>query len=33
LRSSTHPEADGFRRFLLSREGRTIFTRFGFSRR
>ena len=33
LRSSTHPEADGFRRFLLSNEGRAIFTRYGFSRR
>lgn len=33
LRSSTHPEAEGFRRFLLSREGHAIFTRFGFSRR
>ncbi|MCW4463644.1 molybdate ABC transporter substrate-binding protein [Sphingomonas sp. BT-65] len=33
LRSSAHPEAEGFRRFLLSGEGRAIFTRFGFSRR
>lgn len=33
LRSSTHPEAEGFRRFLLSGEGRAIFSRYGFSRR
>lgn len=33
LRASTHPEAEGFRRFLLSSEGRAIFTRYGFSRR
>jgi molybdate transport system substrate-binding protein len=33
LRSSTHAEAEGFRRFLLSREGRAIFARFGFTRR
>lgn len=33
LRSSTHAEAEGFRRFLLSAEGRAIFARFGFSRR
>lgn len=33
LRASTHPEAEGFRRFLLSNEGRAIFTRYGFSRR
>ncbi|WP_375420967.1 molybdate ABC transporter substrate-binding protein [uncultured Sphingomonas sp.] len=31
--SSTNPEAAGFRRFLLSREGRAIFVRFGFSAR
>ena len=33
LRTASHPEAEGFRRFLLSNEGRAIFTRFGFSRR
>lgn len=33
LKNSTHPETEGFRRFLLSNEGRTIFTRYGFSRR
>ncbi|HSX56706.1 MAG TPA: molybdate ABC transporter substrate-binding protein [Sphingomonas sp.] len=33
LRSSTHAEAEGFRRFLISNEGRAIFTRHGFSRR
>lgn len=33
LKSSPHPEAEGFRRFLLSSEGREIFTRYGFSRR
>lgn len=33
LRTSSHPEAEGFRRFLLSDEGRAIFTRFGFARR
>lgn len=30
LRSSAHPEAEGFRRFLLSRQGRAIFARYGF---
>ena len=30
LASSTNPEAIGFRRFLLSREGKAIFVRFGF---
>ena len=30
LRQSTHRDADGFRRFLLSREGRAIFARYGF---
>lgn len=33
LRTSSHPEAEGFRRFLLSTEGRAIFARFGFARR
>lgn len=31
LRTSTSPDAEGFRRFLLSHTGRTIFMRFGFS--
>ncbi len=31
LKASTNPEAEGFRRFLLSREGRGIFVRYGFS--
>ena len=31
--ASTNPEAAGFRRFLLSREGKAIFIRFGFSAR
>jgi molybdate transport system substrate-binding protein len=31
LRKSGHPDAEGFRRFLLSREGRAILVRFGFS--
>ena len=30
LKSSASPEAEGFRRFLLSREGKAIFARFGF---
>lgn len=30
LKRSTSPEAEGFRRFLLSREGKAIFARFGF---
>lgn len=33
LRGATHPDAERFRRFLLSDEGRAIFTRYGFSRR
>ncbi|MEG3143766.1 molybdate ABC transporter substrate-binding protein [Sphingomonas sp. RT2P30] len=33
LRTSTSPEAEGFRRFLLSRAGQAIFVRFGFSAR
>ena len=33
LKSSTNREAEGFRRFLLSRSGREIFARFGFSAR
>jgi molybdate transport system substrate-binding protein len=31
LRSSTSPDAEGFRRFLLSGAGRAIFARFGFT--
>ncbi len=31
LARSSNPEAEGFRRFLLSARGRTIFARFGFS--
>ncbi|HJT41200.1 MAG TPA: molybdate ABC transporter substrate-binding protein [Sphingobium sp.] len=30
LSRSTHPEAEGFRRFLLSARGKAIFRRFGF---
>lgn len=30
LKRSTHPQAEGFRRFLLSPEGRAIFARYGF---
>ena len=30
LRASNHPDAEGFRRFLISREGRAIFARYGF---
>lgn len=33
LTGSTHSEAEGFRRFLLSHRGRAIFARFGFSAR
>ncbi|MBK6707930.1 MAG: molybdate ABC transporter substrate-binding protein [Sphingomonadales bacterium] len=33
LRTSTSPDAEGFRRFLLSREGRAIFARRGFTTR
>lgn len=31
LRASTNPEAEGFRRFILSREGKACFARRGFS--
>ena len=31
LAGSTNPDAEGFRRFLLSPRGRVIFARFGFS--
>jgi molybdate transport system substrate-binding protein len=30
LKASASPDAEGFRRFLLSREGKAIFARFGF---
>lgn len=33
LKASAKPEGEGFRRFLLSREGRAIFVRFGFTAR
>lgn len=33
LRASTNPEAEAFRRFLISREGRAIFIRRGFASR
>lgn len=33
LKASTNPDADGFRRFLLSRDGKAIFTRRGFTTR
>lgn len=31
LRTSTSPEAEGFRRFLLSAAGKAIFARYGFT--
>jgi len=31
LKASKHPDAEAFRRFLLSREGKAIFARRGFS--
>jgi molybdate transport system substrate-binding protein len=33
LAGSTNPAAEGFRRFLLSRAGKAIFRRYGFSAR
>lgn len=33
LRTSTQPDAEAFRRFLVSREGKAIFVRFGFTAR
>jgi len=33
LSASRNPEAEGFRRFLLSRAGQDILARYGFSRR
>ena len=32
LRKGRHPDAEGFRRFLLSPRGRVVLTRFGFTR-
>ncbi|MBB4610862.1 molybdate ABC transporter substrate-binding protein [Sphingomonas yabuuchiae] len=33
LKASTNPEGEGFRRFLLSGEGKAIFRRYGFTTR
>ncbi|MCT8003211.1 molybdate ABC transporter substrate-binding protein [Sphingomonas sanguinis] len=33
LKASSNPEAEGFRRFLLSANGKAIFRRYGFSTR
>jgi molybdate transport system substrate-binding protein len=33
LATSRNPEADGFRRFLTSPEGKAVFRRFGFGTR
>lgn len=33
LKASIHPDAEGFRRFLIGREGHTIFRRYGFGAR
>ena len=33
LKVSTNPEAEGFRHFLVSQEGKAIFVRYGFSAR
>jgi molybdate transport system substrate-binding protein len=33
LKTSTNPQAEAFRRFLVSREGKAIFVRYGFSAR
>ncbi|MCJ8158433.1 molybdate ABC transporter substrate-binding protein [Sphingomonas sp. LaA6.9] len=33
LAASRHPQVEGFRRFLISREGKAIFARFGFQPR
>lgn len=33
LKAATNPESEGFRRFLLSGEGKAIFRRYGFSTR
>jgi molybdate transport system substrate-binding protein len=31
LKTSTSPDAEGFRRFLISPRGKAIFARYGFS--
>ncbi|MEY4161128.1 MAG: molybdate transporter substrate-binding protein [Pseudomonadota bacterium] len=33
IATSRHPDAEGFRRFLLSAEGKALFARFGFGTR
>lgn len=33
LKAARHPEAEAFRRFLVSREGKAIFARYGFGAR
>jgi molybdate transport system substrate-binding protein len=33
LASSRHKDAEGFRRFLISAEGKAVFRRFGFGTR
>ncbi len=33
LAASTNPDAEGFRRFLVSAEGKAVFVRFGFGTR
>lgn len=33
LATSTHPDAEGFRRYLVSAEGKAVFRRFGFGTR
>ena len=33
LAASTNPEAEGFRRYLVSAEGKGIFQRYGFGTR
>ena len=33
LKASTNPEGEAFRRFLISREGKAIFVRYGFTAR
>ncbi|HXH15706.1 MAG TPA: molybdate ABC transporter substrate-binding protein [Sphingomonas sp.] len=33
LKTSTNPDAEAFRRFLVSREGKAIFVRYGFTAR
>jgi molybdate transport system substrate-binding protein len=33
LTAATNPDAEGFRHFLLSAEGKAVFRRFGFGTR